>query len=241
VTNQEYADILDWAFTQGYLTTASRSTATAYGQELLDVDSNYCQLNYDEGRVFYVFPETMRNHPVVEVSWYGAAAYCNWLSQSQGLTPCYDTDTWTCDFSKNGYHLPTEAQWERAAAWNGSRRLRYGNGSDSVDCATANFNNCNPLELSNAPYTSPVGHYAGASSPVGCYDMCGNAHEWCNDWSYRVYTESDVTDPEGPVSGSARVLRGGTWGLSGYFCRSANRLEGDPSGADGSFGFRVAR
>ncbi len=249
VTNQEYADMLNWANTQGYLVTANSTTVDAYGVQLLNVDDSNCQISWN-GSLFEVDTRdaiSMTDHPVIMVSWYGAAAYCNWLSESQSLQPCYNTSTWDCDFSKDGYHLPTEAQWERAAAWNGSYHYRYGNGSDSISCVTANHYNgsdyCNPLGLSinpNTSYTSPVGYYTGASSPAGCYDMSGNVWEWCNDWSKRVYTSSPVTDPEGPGSGTVRVIRGGSWINFDDGCRSALRSHSTYLPTF-TIGFRLAR
>jgi len=215
----------------------------------------------------------MADHPVDDVSWYGAAAYCNWLSEIQGLESCYDTTTWAHDFSKNGYHLPTEAQWERAAGWdpNGTgepdgpgRHYRYGNGSDSISCATVNYapDNptvyCNPMGFSVPPYTSPVGYYNGTNgtinspSPAGCYDMSGNMKEWVHDRWLRLFTSEPLTDPEGPgsdpegpfselFSGTNRMNRGG-----GYYSSPSGSLQtGDRGGnhdPDGMIcGFRVAR
>ncbi|MCK5861539.1 MAG: SUMF1/EgtB/PvdO family nonheme iron enzyme, partial [Candidatus Hydrogenedentes bacterium] len=226
VTNREYADVLNWANGQGYLTTVSTTTADAYGVQLLDVDASTCQITWT-GSQFVVDTRdghSMADHPVVEVSWYGAAVYCNWLSERQGLTPCYNTNTWACDFTQNGCHLPTEAQWERAAAWDGSKHYRYGNGSDSISSSSVNYEMNNPLGLSGDPYMSPVGYYSGASSPVGCYDMSGNVFEWCNDWWSRDYTSSAVSNPEGPGFGTFRLLRGGSWFFFDVtFCRSAFR------------------
>jgi len=248
VTNSEYVDMLNWALAQGYLTTtASSSAVTAYGHRLLELDDSDCQISYCGGE-FWVEERdgySMEDHPVVEMSWYGAAVYCNWLSEANGLQPCYNTSTWNCDFSKNGYHLPTEAQWERAAAWDGSRHYRYGNGSDSISCSSANYYHghgyCNPLGLSSYPYTSPVGYYTGATSPVGCYDMSGNVWDLCNDRWYRVYTSDPVTNPTGPSSGSHRVSRGGSWGRDDYHVRTAERGRFEPTGTAYHYGFRVAR
>ncbi len=187
----------------------------------------------------------MADHPVVMISWYGAAVYCNWLSESQGLQPCYDTSTWEFNSSRNGYHLPTEAQWERAAAWDPAqeRHYRYGNGSDSMSCDNVNYYHCNPLGLSHYPHTSPVGYYAAVTSPAGCYDMSGNVMEWCNDW-YDVdyYYSSPGADPEGPSSGSYHVFRGGSWDGLTSFCNSAiRRIILSPSGSYACWGFRIAR
>ena len=248
VTNHEYADVLNWGNAEGYLDVASHSTADAYGVQLLDVDDSDCQITWNGSQFVVDTRDTysMADHPVVEVAWYGAVVYCNWLSESNGLQPCYDTGDWSVDLSRNGYHLPTEAQWERAAAWSTAGdgyHYRYGNGSDSISCASANYYNgsycCNPLGLSSYPYTSPVGYYTGVSSPAGCYDMSGNVWEWCNDWWYRVYTEDSVTDPEGPSTGTFRLVRGGSWGGHDGDCRSANRRNADPDSTNNALGFRV--
>ena len=251
VTNQEYADALNWANARSYLDTSSGSSGmvTSYGMRVLDLGSS-CQIGYSGGEFVVESRDgyLMADHPVVEVAWYGAAAYCNWLSEGNGLQSCYDTSEWSVDLSRNGYHLPTEAQWERAAAWStagGGRHYRYGNGSDSISCATANYLNgsayCNPLGLSIFPYTSPVGYYTGVSSPEGCYDMSGNIWEWCNDWCCHVYASGSVTDPEGPASRSDRLLRGGSWGNEASYCRSAGRSYHYPGGTLIDVGFRVAR
>jgi formylglycine-generating enzyme required for sulfatase activity len=255
VTNQEYADILNWAHARGRLTNSSGGAYTggvvyAHGQWLANTvsSSSFSQIEYGGGSFTArsLDGHAMANHPMVMVSWYGAAMYCNWLSEKEGCTPVYDTSTWSANFSNNGYHLPTEAQWERAAAWDPvqERHYRYGNGSDSISCATANFvefDFCNPLGLTFMPYTSPVGYFSGVTSPAGCYDMAGNVWEWCNDWSKRTYMSAEVSNPQGPPSGSNRVIRGGSWISPGSHCRSAFRFVDDPSYADVFGGFRLAR
>ena len=270
VTNQEYADMLNWANGQGYLDKASSSTATAYGHELLGVDANdedvyggTCHVQFSAGvfspkkSVFHKI-YSVADHPVILVSWYGAAAYCNWLSEIEGLTPCYDTSTWECNSSNNGYHLPTEAQWERAAAWDGSKHWRYGNGSDSISGLNANYAISDPLNISQGgrcASTSPAGWFDGMNvipngprtvdspSPVGCYDMSGNVWEWCNDWcDSSYYSRSPSSDPQGPSSGSERVFRGGCWiNPTSDSCRSAWREGMPPSESNILTGFRLAR
>ncbi len=248
VTNQEVCDVYNWANTQGYLTTASSTTAQAYGEELLDLDSEDCQISYTGGEFVVDSRDgySMADHPVVQISWYGAAAYCNWFSESEGLTPCYDTGTWDCNFQANGYHLPTEAQWERAAAWDAESgyHYRFSNESDRFSTDTVNSNSSNPLGLSDQPYTSPVGYYDGETSPVGCYDMSGNVREWINDWyDSDYYTNSPATDPTAPpsTSSSYRCMRSGAWSNYPFECRSASRDYMSPGHRRNSCGFRVAR
>lgn len=247
VTNQEYTEVLNWANERGYLTAASTETADAYELQMLDVDSPECQISW-EGGLFAVETRegySMALHPVVTVTWFGAAAYCNWLSERQGLSPCYDTETWECNFLANGYHLPTEAQWERAAAWTGTYHYRYGNSNDTIGCFTANYaaesENCNPLEFEEYPFTTPIGYFEAATSPAGCYDMCGNVWEWCNDWAERAYTESAVTNPIGPLSGIVRIIRGGSWLHAADRCRTTYRGATFPDVTHTDNGFRIAR
>lgn len=273
VTNQEYADVLNWAHGRGYLKNSSGGTYTsgliyAYNQPIADTETSweYSQLTYSGG-VFGVRSRagyggvlySMANHPMVCVTWYGAVCYCNWLSEQQGLQACYDTATWTRYTPvRNGYRLPTEAEWERAAAWDGSRHWRYGMTSDAIDFTRANYwegNFANPLGLTSLPITSPVGWYNGvnparvdapgtltvnATSPVGAYDMSGNVWEWCHDWWCRVYTTEPVTNPLGPSTGTIRVLRGGSWVIDDLYTRSAVHVGCYPDNGILNVGFRVA-
>ncbi|MGD2092714.1 MAG: SUMF1/EgtB/PvdO family nonheme iron enzyme, partial [Candidatus Aminicenantes bacterium] len=139
------------------------------------------------------------NFPVVGVSWYEAAAYAKWLSQSTG----------------DKCALPTEAQWEKAAR--GSKGLVYpwGNEFDK--------NKCNSFE-GGLGRTSPVGLFPGGESPYGCMDMAGNVWEWCGDWYEEdYYKKSPAKNPQGPSAGAGRVVRGGGWGGGGWGCRAAYR------------------
>ncbi|HOC70814.1 MAG TPA: SUMF1/EgtB/PvdO family nonheme iron enzyme [Candidatus Hydrogenedentes bacterium] len=274
VTNQEYADVLNWAHGRGYLTNSGGGAYTggliyAYNRAIADTEtsSSYSQLTYSGG-VFGVRSRaghggvlySMADHPVVWVSWYGAVCYCNWLSEQQGLQACYDTATWTrYEPVRIGYRLPTEAEWERAAAWDGSRHWRYGMTSDTIDNTRANYcesGYANPLRLTGYPYTSPVGWYNGvnparvsapgtltvnATSPVGAYDMSGNVWEWCHDWyDQTYYAGGAMTNPLGPSAGSSRVLRGGSWVDSVWLTRSADRSWSGPDSRYIMVEFRVA-
>jgi len=260
VTNQEYADILNWAHGRSHLTDnigqpytggaiyahgrnlAVTTTSTPEGSQII-YENGVFTVRSREGHNGQLF--SMADHPMVMVSWYGAAMYCNWLSESQGRTPVYNTSTWAADFSKDGYHLPTEAQWERAAAWDPAqqRQYRYGNGSDSISCATANFfwngSFCNPLGLTSRPYTSPVGNYAGVTSPAGAYDMAGNVWEWCNDWWQQTYTVDCVRDPSGTSTGTHRAIRGGSWNYFDGSSRAAQRDWFFPGNGSFRLGFRL--
>jgi formylglycine-generating enzyme required for sulfatase activity len=262
ITNGEFADILNWALEKGYID-PSGGNVTARGQVILALSDATCQIAYTGGRFT---PKTrndqsMADHPVVEVTWYGAVAYCNWLSERTALVPCYNLDTWErIDPWPNGFRLPTEAEWERAAAWDSSndevilpdwsqgRHWLYAFSSDAVAANRCNFNQNNPLGLSGAPLTVPVSHYNGinigtfdSKSPLGCYGMSGNVWEWCQDrWS--GYPENDQNNPAGDSGDAGRVSRGGSWASTDPVqCKSAYRVWNLPETHNDKLGFRVAR
>jgi formylglycine-generating enzyme required for sulfatase activity len=116
ITVQQYADYLNAALAQGLLTVNAGNVTLAGGNVLLYKTSAaypYSTIGWD-GSAFSVL-DSRGSHPITGITWTGAAAYANWLSIKDGYQPCYDTTTWECDFSKNGYRLPTEAEWEYAA------------------------------------------------------------------------------------------------------------------------------
>ncbi|MCK5059320.1 MAG: SUMF1/EgtB/PvdO family nonheme iron enzyme [Candidatus Aminicenantes bacterium] len=155
------------------------------------------------------------SRPVIYVSWHDAKAFCEWLSQKTG---------------KN-IHLPTEAQWEKAARGTDQRRYPWGNSTPS--CSIANHNYCRGK-------TMPVGSYPDGVSPYGIHDMAGNVFEWCSDWySPTYYSNSPYNNPQGPSSGSTRVNRGGHWRSISFDLRSADRCGDNPSGFGNDVSIRV--
>jgi formylglycine-generating enzyme len=173
-------------------------------------------------------------HPVVNVSWNDAVAYCRWLNRKEGKE----------------YRLPTEAEWEYACR--AGTTTRYWCGSDPEALATvgnvadaaarAEFPDWTWTIKANDGYvfTSPVGSFR--PNPFGLYDMHGNAWQWCGDWYAReYYTFSPVDDPPGPSSGSSRVLRGGSTSGRPNLARSANRNAHPPDSRFYFTGFRVLR
>jgi len=273
VTNQQYCDVLNYAIAsdRNYLRTNENAVWTGSGeiyagdnlQRILAFKDAACNIQFSAGSFS---PKTrvgasgmnysMGTHPVGDVTWYGAAVFCNWLSEIQGLSAVYNpgTKAWAADFANNGYHLPTEAQWERAAAWDGSKHWIYSFTSDTLTANDqVNYYRNNPLGLIAYPLTSPAGWFDGVNvspngniitinsvSPVGCYGMSGNVWEWCHDW-FAAYNGAAVIDPQGAASSDNRVFRGGGCYSDRYSCRSAQRSASEPKSASSSRGFRIAR
>ncbi len=181
------------------------------------------------------------NLPVETVSWYDAVEYCNKLSEMEGLDKCYSGSgtNIVCDWDANGYRLPTEAEWEYAA--------KAGTTTDFYSGSLTN-EDCTPIDGN----LDKIGWYCGnanfetqevgkkAPNVFGLYDMSGNVLEWCWDW-YADYTNTPETDPKGPITGSVRVWRGGSWNFNARSCRSAFRYHDDAFSRFNSIGFRVVR
>ncbi len=181
------------------------------------------------------------NLPVEQVSWYEVIEYCNKRSEQEGLTPAYKINgnnvTW--NRNANGYRLPTEAEWEYACRAGTTTPFSTGN---NLTTSQANYNGNYPYNgNAKGTYrekTTAAGSFA--ANPWGLYDMHGNVWEWCWDW-YGSYESGSQTDPVGAASGSYRVERGGSWGSSAAYVRSAYRSINSPDGRFNDLGFRVAR
>ena len=209
------------------------------------------------------------DHPMVNVNWYEAAEYANWLNGQQGLVPCYDINKvrgsdpdneaqndifkWKVTWKPGtwGYRLPTEAEWELAARGGvGAPRYIFAGEGDLPDLGWFWENSGDePLSgnwdwnriLDNNGRTHPVG--GKKANGIGLYDMSGNVFEWCWDWYgadfYEAFAARVMENPVGPAKGKDRVLRGGSWYLSAEDCRSADRINGYPGNRNGNVGFRL--
>lgn len=200
--------------------------------------------------------EEQKNRPVECVSFYDAIVYCNNRSIAEGLNPCYkingsykpsdwgfvpivfnqDWNAVTCDFSANGYRLPTEAEWEYAARGgkkyigDGNRQYLYAGNDDIKEVAWY-------VDDSNAK-THEVKEKD--SNQLDIYDMSGNVAEWCWDWFSEITAETPITG-ESFTSGTSRSSRGGNWGEKAFSNQVSSRSNENPALKSYGLGFRVVR
>ena len=178
-------------------------------------------------------PAPADNLPVERVSWFDAVEFCNLLSGREGLTPCYliDGKNISCDFSKKGYRLPTEAEWEYAARGGGFFGNHRFSGSDNINQVAWYYSNSNGV-------THAVGRKL--ANELGLFDMSGNVWEWCWDW-YGFYSTDSLIDPTGPETGIDRIFRGGNMITHENYIQVTFRGFHNPSLTGVGVGFRVAR
>ena len=211
VTNVQFAVFLN-----------ERGNQTEGGVTWLDLEDGDCLIERVSGE--FRSRDGYADHPVIEVSWYGAAAYCEWVEG----------------------RLLTDAEWEYAAR--GPQGFIYPWG-DEFDCSRGNFDDETEIDDYVVPggegcdgyvRTAPVGSFPSGASWCDALDMAGNVWEWVAGW-YGDYPSGRQVNPTGPSSGEYRVLRGGSWDNGPNLVRGAYRFRYHPDDTDGNGGFRCAR
>jgi formylglycine-generating enzyme required for sulfatase activity len=181
------------------------------------VDEGACTVPLDANSVSiyrYYGTEPYYNYPVINISWYQAQAYCKW----------------------RGGHLPTEAQWEKAAGWDEAKGVHRTFPWDSMVLGSNYLNYGSEIGDPVA-----VGTYSRGMSAYGLYDMAGNVAEWVYDWYQdNFYEHSPAKDPTGPSDGQYRITRGGSYDDPGAQLTTTFRQPVGPATTDDRIGFRCA-
>ena len=196
VTNQQYAEALNWALSQGgliavadgvvyqhgtgttypYCSTNSAPTGPPhYGQ--------YSRITWDGSTFSAVSGKA--DHPMVMVSWYGAVAYCNWRSAMAGRPLSYDLSTWTCNFKVRGYRLPTEAEWEKAARGGAPGRRFPWSDQDTIQHTRANYWSSSGVSYDTSPTRGFHPCWGAADNPLTCpVGFFSGALQYAADWDW---------------------------------------------------------
>jgi formylglycine-generating enzyme required for sulfatase activity len=224
ITNEEFLPVLQWAYDNG-LASVSGDWVQGSGQNLLRLSLapyDFAEIRFNSNMgLFYLTDGTGTYQgwgpvggydpgprPANQMTWYGAAVFCDWLSLMEGL-PAYYDGNWNSDGIHNpylatGYRLPTEAEWEYAASFPDDRPYPWGFAAPA--CHRANIRPSGYC----VGWTVDVGSYPEGTSALGFEDLAGNVYEWVNDW-YSAYPTVAITNPYGAGTGTLKQIRGGSW------------------------------
>jgi formylglycine-generating enzyme len=254
VTNAVMIEVLQWAYDNGKFDESnsfiSSSTAEYHDQQLLDLDDTDIKINYSGGS--FSVDSGYEDHPVINVTWYGAIMFCNWLTEMRDgndsnvvytdIDTDWEDDETTENIARNGYRLPSTDEWEYAARYRGPDSTNTANGysnpyftqGESASGATADYHSATACQVvavyhgqDPAPTEEASVKSLGPSSAneLGLYDMSGNVREWC-------FTET--------VS-NRRDNHGGMWSISAVGLIVSRLDYNEPYWASHGLGFRLCR
>ena len=233
VTCREYCDYLNAALAQGLVEVRSNLVYGVGGTEVYSdtyAADPASRIQWSGGA--FAVRDNRDLHPITGIRWFGAIAYCNWLSVRDGYTPCYNLATGASDFTQTGYRLPTEAEWEyagRGGQYSPYRMFPWGDDTNASGTLANWPASGDPFEAGANPFTTPVGFYNGqlhakadfgwpgsqstyqtasGANAYGLYDMSGSVWQWVNDWYgkdyYQYCVDHGVTsNPTGPATGDS--------------------------------------
>lgn len=213
ITNHQFSLFLNTNNVQGN----GKFSSGRYPEQILILSESRIGLIYNPASG-WTPANGYENHPVVNVTWYGADEFARYA----------------------GGRLPTEAEWEYACRAGTSTPFSTGNCLTDTDASydwRFPYLNCANINSTTPTGTSKVGSYP--ANAWGLHDMHGNVWEWCSDW-YDMYPNSAQNNPTGPVLGSMKVVRGGSWYINSLYSRSAMRRSHFPENYHSTRGFRIA-
>ncbi len=225
VTNQQYCDFLNGALNKNDIKIINDNVYDAKNNKHLIYkpapSSPFSEIEYSDNK--FSVKKGREKFPVVFVTYYGAEKYAE----------------------SKGERLPTEAEWEFAASWDGSSKYLFSTFSNDIKEEDANFEDSgDPFENADVIKSSIVGFYS-SSSPIGCKDMSGNVWEWCSDnFKYNFYKnfkDTIVTNPKCTEESTMKTIRGGAWNTEPIVTRNTIRLGVNPNAALINLGFRCVK
>jgi len=225
VTNKQYCEFLNTALNEKKIEVRDGDVYDARDDRHLlyksAPSSPFSEIEFTNNK--FKVKKGRENFPVVFVTYYGAEKYAE----------------------TKGERLPTEAEWEYAASWDGSQKYLFSTSSNEIKESEVNFEDSgDPFENADVIKTSIIGYY-NSSSPIGCKDMSGNVWEWCSDnFKYNFYKESKdtiISDPKCTEKSTMKTIRGGAWNTEPIVTRNTIRLGVNPNAALVNLGFRCVK
>lgn len=214
VTTRQFAEFLNGALGLEW-TEVDGGRVTFGGTKIILCETRpkvrYSGIAYDSGGKAFSVVSGREDHPAVGIRWEGAALFCNWLSHVNGYSELYDTKTWACDFSKNGFRLPTEAEWEYAARGGLHEPYRIFPWGDEPDYNRANWpRSGDPYEYGDYPWTTPAGFYNGSTHRKWDFNWLGpqERYETKDAPTGTVFTTSVEMSGNGYMTGMEGITIG---------------------------------